>query len=419
MISNLRNAVSWYRDPYGFLDKRIAQGDYDFRIDLPGSNDAMFVGSPDLINEVVRNKNLVGGEGLRFVQAFTGPRALIVISGNDHLHRRRPIQNMFYQADHPWMIELTEKYFSRVGSEMTVGQDFPIDDFYQRIVLHSTTDYILGVDEAEHEEIFELVHSWMQTIGSPAWIFLKPLQRNLGSLTPWGRYLRAREAVRNCIRDKIRNFSGDSRSVLANLIAARDDGDLQISDDDLVWQCIELLIFGHDTTACAAAWTTMHLLDNSMTEARELESSAYREACIKEALRITPLVIHVTREAIADTHVGDEVIRKGQKVFPCAYLAHHHHAHFDRPKAFDPGRFLAGNSPARHAYFPFGVGSRICVGMPFAMGQMDVLLRQTLAFGRLRKSSPEKTWAERKFIIMAPNNGGLVRYESFNARALA
>ena len=95
MITTLRNAVSWYRDPYGFLDERIAQGDYDFRIDLPGSNGAMFVGSPELINEVVRNKNLVGGEGLRFVQAFTGPRALIVISGNDHQHRRRPIQNMF------------------------------------------------------------------------------------------------------------------------------------------------------------------------------------------------------------------------------------------------------------------------------------------------------------------------------------
>jgi len=408
----MRNAVSWYRDPYGFLDRRIAQGDYDFRINLPGSSGAMFVGSPNLINEVVRNKSLVGGVGLRFVHPFTGPRALIVISGDDHQHRRRPIQNMFYQADHPWMIELTEKYFARVASKLTVGRDFPIADFYQRIALHAITDYVLGIDESEHEEIFELIHSWMQTIGSPAWIFLKPLQRNLGSLSPWGRFLRGREAVRNYILDKIHNFSGDSRSVLANLIAARDDGDLQISTDDLVWQCIELLIFGHDTTACGTAWTAMHLLDNSMIEASELESSEYLEACIKEALRITPIVVHVTREAIEDTHVGDEVIRKGQKVFPCAYLAHHHRTHFDRPEAFDPDRFLSGNSLARHAYFPFGIGSRICVGMPFAMGQMKVLLRQTLEFGRLSKALPERTQAERKFIIMAPKNGGLVRYES-------
>ena len=410
----MRNAVSWYRDPYGFLDQRIARGEYDFRINLPGSNGAMFVGSPDLINEVVRNKSLVGGVGLRFVHPFTGPRALIVISGSDHQHRRRPIQSMFYQADHPWMIELTEKYFSRVASKLAVGQDFPITDFYQRIALHAITDYVLGIDESEHEEIFELIHSWMQTIGSPAWIFLKPLQRNLGSLTPWGRFLRGREAVRKCIHAKIHNFSGDSRSVLANLIAARDDGDLKISTDDLVWQCIELLIFGHDTTACGTAWTAMHLLDNSMIGASELASPAYREACIKEALRITPIVVHVTREAIEDTQVGGELIRKGQKVFPCAYLAHHHRAHFDRPETFDPDRFLSGNSPDRHAYFPFGIGNRICVGMPFAMGQMEVLMQQTLAFGRLSKSSPDRTGAERKFIIMVPKDGGLVRYESFN-----
>lgn len=415
MFDSMRNAVSWYRDPYGFLDRRIAKGDYDFRINLPGSNGAMFVGSPNLINEVVRNKSLVGGVGLRFVQPFTGPRALIVISGEDHQHRRRPIQNMFYQADHPWMIELTEKYFARVANKLEVGQEFAITDFYQQITLHAITDYVLGSNESEHDEVFELIHSWMQTIGSPAWIFLKPLQRNLGSLTPWGRFLRGREAVRKCIHDKIRNFSGDSRSVLANLIAARDDGDLHISTDDLVWQCIELLIFGHDTTACGTAWTTMHLLDNSMMSASELESSEYREACIKEALRITPIVVHVTREAIEDTHVGGELIRKGQKVFPCAYLAHHHDAHFDRAETFDPNRFLAGNSPDRHAYFPFGVGSRICVGMPFAMGQMEVLLQQTLEFGRLSKSSPEKTQAERKFIIMVPKDGGFVRYETFKA----
>ncbi|MCH7726733.1 MAG: WD40 repeat domain-containing protein [Planctomycetes bacterium] len=75
----------------------------------------MFVGSPNLIEEVVRNQSLVGGAGLRFVQPFTGPRALIVVSGAEHRNRRRPIQKIFFQNDHRWMIELTEKYFSLVN----------------------------------------------------------------------------------------------------------------------------------------------------------------------------------------------------------------------------------------------------------------------------------------------------------------
>ena len=412
LFETVRNAASWYRDPYGFLDQRIALGSYDFRINLPGSNAAMFVGSPELIDDVVRNRSLVGGEGLRFVQPFTGPRALIVVSGAEHQSRRRPIQKVFFQSDDRWMVELTERYFDLVARDLTAKQVFPLVAFYEHVTLHTIIDYVLGVEEHEHAEIFALLKDWMQSFESPLWLFLKPLQRNFGSLTPWGRFLREREAVWSWIRDHIQNSACDSRSVLARLITDRNDGKLQISEEDLVWQCIELLLFGHDTTACGSAWVVMHLLDNSMIQAKELESAHYREACIKEALRFTPMVVHVTRQAVEDTRVGQETIRKGQKVFPCAYLAHHHRDHYKNPEVFDPDRFISEKSPPRNSYFPFGVGSRICVGMPFAMGQMGVLLRRTLEFGKLGKASREKTRAERKFIIMAPEKGGLVNYES-------
>jgi cytochrome P450 len=340
----------------------------------------------------VRNKRLVGGDGLRFVQPFTGPRALIVISGSDHQHRRRPIQKMFYQTDNRWMIELTEKYFDRVARDLKPGETFSILEFYEQITLHTIVDYVLGVDEREHEQVY--------------------VQRDFGTLTPWGRFLRGRQSVLDWISDSLTVPGRDTRSVLTRLVAERDNGNLQISDEDVVWQCIELILFGHDTTACGSAWVAMHLLDHSMIQAKELESSAYREACIKEALRYTPMVIHVTREATEDTSVGNEMIRKGQKVFPCAYLAHHHRDYYDSPGEFDPDRFMDGSSPARHAYFPFGIGARICVGMPYAMEQMQVLLRRSLEHGTLGKASAGVTQPERKFIIMAPENGGLVRYDS-------
>ena len=412
LFETIRNAASWYRDPYGFLDQRIALGQYDFRVDLPGSDRAMFVGSPELIDEVVRNKRLVGGEGLRFVQPFTGPRALIVISGAAHQNRRRPIQKIFFQDNDRWMIELTEKYFARVARELKAKQVFPLVEFYEQVTLHTIIEYVLGVSESEHEAIYRLLKEWMGSFKSPIWLFVKPLQRNFGLLTPWGRFLRGREAVWSWIDDKVQKSVSDSRSVLARLIAERNNGNLQISNEDLVWQCTELLLFGHDTTACGSAWAAMHLLDNSKIQAKELESSIYREAFIKEALRITPMVVHVTREAVEDTRVGGETICKGQKVFPCAYLAHHHRDLYDHPEIFDPRRFMAEKPLPRNSYFPFGLGGRICVGMPFALRQMDILLRRTLEYGKLSKASHEKTRPERKFILMAPQNGGLVHFES-------
>ena len=414
LLETTRNAISWFRDPYGFLDERIDQGHYDFRVDLPGSNGAMFVGSPELIDEVVRNKRLIGGDGLRFVQPFTGPRALIVISGTAHQDRRRPIQKMFYQTDNQRMIELTEKYFERAACELAPGQVFSLMEFYEQVTLHTIVDYVLGVGDHEHEQIFRLLQRWMQSFKSPLWLFLKPLQRDFGSFSPWGRFLQGRDAISRWLSNRLACTPANAESVLGHLIAERDNGGLEISDEDLVWQCIELLLFGHDTTACGSAWVTMHLLDNAMMQSQDLESPAYREACIKEALRCTPMVIHVTRVAVEDTLVGDQAIRKGQKVFPCAYLAQHHRDYYERPGTFDPNRFLQGSSPARHAYFPFGIGSRICVGMPFAMAQMKILLQRTLQLGQLEKASASRTQPERKFIIMAPQAGGRVRYKSFN-----
>ncbi len=414
MFDTIRNAYSWYRDPYGFLDQRIGQGIYDFKVDLPGSNGAMFVGTPDLVEEVARNKDLSGGTGLRFVQPFTGPRALIVIAGDEHRNRRRPIQQMFYQTENQQMMELTEKYFDLGARDLKPDEPFSILEFYEQITLRTIIDFVLGVNEPEHEQILRLLQQWLQSFESPLWLFLKPLQQDLGSLTPWGRFLRGRSAVSRWISDRLESTPANSASVLGHLIAKRDNGNLRISNEDLVWQCIELLLFGHDTAACGSAWVTMHLLDNSMMQSPNLESPAYREACIKEAMRCTPMVIHVTREAVADTRVGGQSVRKGQKVFPCAYLAQHHRDYYEHPEAFDPNRFLNGNSPDRYAWFPFGIGSRICVGMPFATEQMKILLQRTLELGRLEKLTIGKTTPVRKFIIMAPKDGGLVRYRSFN-----
>lgn len=413
MFDSIRNAWAWYRDPYGFLDRRIDRGTYDFRVDLPGAKRAFFVGTPTLVEEVARNRDLEGGTGLSFVQPFTGPRALIVIAGADHQGRRRPIQKMFYQSENLRMMELTEKNFDQSSRTLEPGRVFSLLQFYEDVTLRTIIEYVLGTDEEEHEQILLLLQQWMRSFKSPLWLFLKPLQRDFGAFSPWGRFLLGRNAVFSWIGDKLARTPPGGASVLGQLIAERDSGSLSISDEDLVWQCIELLLFGHDTTACGSAWVAMHLLDNSMMQSGNLDFPEYREACIREAMRCTPMVIHVTREAVADTLLGSETVRKGEKVFPCAYLAQHHRDYYERPEVFDPNRFLHGNSPARYAWFPFGVGNRLCVGMPFAMAQMDILLRRTVELGLLRKASAGKTVAERKFIIMAPRDGGLVRYESF------
>jgi cytochrome P450 len=414
MLQALKNSVGWYKNPYYFLDRYTEKSQYSFRLSLPGSKNALMTGDPELIDEIIRNKYLIGGRGLRFVQPFTGPRALIVITGQEHLSRRQPILKMFFQMENPWMLELTEKYFDQVAKTLEANKEFQLVGFYEKVGLNVILDYVLGTNAQERAEIYGLFQEWMKSFESPFWIFLKPLQRDLGKLTPWKRFVSSREAIWTWLKSYVARGTFDQRSVLHSLLNDRNKGVFELSDDDLIWQCIELILFGHDTTACGVAWTVIHLLESGLIDSEKMKEMGFREASIKEALRLTPMVVHVTREATEDTQVGKYVIKKGQKVFPCAYLSHHHDRYFEKPEQYKPERFLESDIKAlfRSAYFPFGIGQRLCVGMPFALSQMELLLKKTIQHGKLTKVSTDRTRPVRKFIIMAPENGGRVFYAS-------
>jgi cytochrome P450 len=51
------------------------------------------------------------------------------------------------------------------------------------------------------------------------------------------------------------------------------------------------------------------------------------------------------------------------------WVLHRHRLLWDDPDLFDPRRFLRGaqRTIERHAYLPFGVGPRMCIGAAFAL----------------------------------------------------
>ena len=68
-------------------------------------------------------------------------------------------------------------------------------------------------------------------------------------------------------------------------------------------------------------------------------------------------------------------------------LTHRHPDFWENPEAFDPERFLPARSHdrPRHAYFPFGGGPRLCMGVDMAM--MEMLLIMAMVVQRLPRAS--------------------------------
>jgi cytochrome P450 len=138
------------------------------------------------------------------------------------------------------------------------------------------------------------------------------------------------------------------------------------------------------------------------------------KACIQESMRLCPVVVHLARTAAADLRLGGFEVRQGQKVIPCTYLAQHNPTVFPEPYTFRPERFMNGQR-YEHAYFPFGFGSRTCVGKPFAMRQMLLVHSTALRCVDLEPAPGYQLKPARQLVLIVPRGGALMRRRQVEA----
>ena len=108
----------------------------------------------------------------------------------------------------------------------------------------------------------------------------------------------------------------------------------------------------------------------------DLPRLRYAHMVVNESLRVYPPVWVIPRDAIHDDEIGGFRIPAGSTILLSPYLTHRHPQFWDNPEAFDPERFLPARSEGRprHAYFPFGGGPRLCMGVDMAMMEMLLII---------------------------------------------
>jgi cytochrome P450 len=103
------------------------------------------------------------------------------------------------------------------------------------------------------------------------------------------------------------------------------------------------------------------------------------EAILRETARRYPVAMVIYRELGATMKLGGELFPSGTQVMVLPYALHHDAALWQRPLAFDPGRWHS-ELPARTAaaYAPFLRGPRRCIGQDFASQQLRIVLHALL-----------------------------------------
>lgn len=190
--------------------------------------------------------------------------------------------------------------------------------------------------------------------------------------------------------------------LLGLLLAARDaDDGSRLSHDEVRDETLTLILSGHETTANVLTWALCylrdrddlwaalaadaeeHLPEGSPPDLRRVLAAPTAHAVMREALRLAPPVWVAPRRAIEQVEVAGITVPRGAHVLVSQYASHRSERFFEHPDAFMPQRWAEGfeSSLPRGAYFPFGAGTRKCLGDQFALLEAHIILME-LARGR-------------------------------------
>jgi cytochrome P450 len=201
----------------------------------------------------------------------------------------------------------------------------------------------------------------------------------------------------------------DRGDLLSMLMAARDEGDgtpdagrktstLQtgMSDRQLRDEVITIFLAGYETVANALTWTWYLLSENPAAAKRmsqEIDESLqgrlptledlprlrYTEMVFAESMRLYPPAWAMGRQSTQIVELGPYRLPAGAYFFFSQYILQRSEQFYPEPLRFDPERFTPERKAVRprFAYFPFGGGSRQCIGEAFAWME-GVLILATL-----------------------------------------
>lgn len=419
-------AVGFVRRPFQFLDACARRyGDW-FTVRAPGLPPYVFTSAPDAIRDVFSGdpEQLHAGEANAPLAAFMGPHSILLLDGAAHLRERRLLLPPFHgermQTYGAAMQEITD----RAIDTWPVGEAFPIHRSFQAITFEVILRTVFGFDEGPALARLRACLSRLFAIfASPsgALIQIPAFQIELGGWSPWGRVVRLKREVEEILYAEFARRraqgTGGRNDVLSLLLEARDEQGAAMTDAELRDEMLTLLLAGHETTAASLAWVIHRVLarPDVMTQMTEelvrvgcepqrINDLVYLDAVIKEASRLDPVIPNVGRRLHVPLRIGGRDLPAGPIVAPCIYLAHRRPDLWPDPERFDPERFV-GTRINPVAFFPFGGGTRRCIGAAFATYEMKIVLARIFSRVTLEPAPGYRARFVRRSIAFAPSEG--------------
>jgi cytochrome P450 len=412
--SLLLDTARFTLDPDGyFLRVHRRYGDV-FRMRLPG-REWVALADPQAIKEVFSHgpEEVDSGAANDALSPALGVRNLLLLDGEEHLHRRKLVLPPF----HGERMRAYEQTIRAAATEQIAR--WPLHEpvaalpRMQELTFSVIVRCVFGVQEDERvaqlgAQLRGLI-AWLTDMRRVLLFFIVGPHRL--ELVPSFRRQRERvdaEIYAEIARRRALGDLDEREDILSLLIQAVDERGEHLSDRELRDELMTLLLAGFETTATLLSWAIHDLARDPVSQERLVaEGGAFTDAVIAEALRLHPPTGGVVRRLRKPLSIAGYELPVGTDVLPITLLAHRRADVYRRPWTFEPTRFLDARPPAG-AWFPFGGSVRRCIGAAFAQFEAKIVLEELFAALRLRPVEPRPERTSRRAIVLVPSKGARV-----------
>ncbi|BBZ11860.1 cytochrome P450 [Mycobacterium branderi] len=164
--------------------------------------------------------------------------------------------------------------------------------------------------------------------------------------------------------------SEPTEDLFSILVNAEVDGQ-RMSDDEIVFETLLILIGGDETTRHTLSGGTEQLLRNRDQWEQLVADPSLLPGAIEEMLRWTSPVKNMCRTLTADTEFHGTSLREGEKMMLLFESANFDESVFDNPEQFDIRR-----DPNNH--MAFGFGTHFCLGNQLARLELSLMTSRVL-----------------------------------------
>ena len=422
----LGSVIPFFKDTLSFL-KDTASHYGDIAYFQLGNRNIYMLNHPDDIQDVLitNNRNFSKSRALQRAKLVVG-EGLLTSEGDTHLKNRRIIQPIFHNKVIPefaeTMVGFTEDYINGWKDSSTVNIHREMMEITQQIVVKTLFD-------SELEDSNRLINALTYIMNQfPRFLF--PYSEYLDKI-PIPSNLKCNtaletidEALYRIIKERKSN-DADRHDLLSLLIQSTEGpGNNSVFNETQVRdEVITFYIAGQETTSNALCWTwylisqnrdveekidseIRDVLGNRLPTYKDVKDLTYIQNTVKESLRMYPPAWVVTRRAINEYEVGEYRVPAGADIYMSQYVVHYDDRFYENPDLFDPDRWdnIDENEFPRFAYFPFGGGTRRCIGEPFAIMEAVLLIATIASKWKLKMALDFKVEAL-PLITLRPKNG--------------